>query len=377
MSPVGRALETDGYVLLVITLVVQVAFFYYLIRGRRGQRIQEAVEQRIHHRLLSVLVTLFLYLTLYRLVLLPVNYAGYRIHRFYGVATQSDLHWIADVLRSWAVNTCVIVPVLMLLLWAMNRWPRRWWLAATALMALTSAIVIYLAPLIVDPLFHHFTPLKDPALRQSILDLAARAHVHVNGVYEGQFSSTTTEGNAYVTGLGSSQRIVVWDTIVKNKPYPLPELNSILAHELGHYALHHIFKGLLLGILGSGILFYLVHRILLLGIHQGWVRRMGEPAVVIPLAASLIALNWVSLPISNAVSRTMESQADQFSLHLTHNPAAFIASMQRLCRQDKDDPWPNSFQKWVFYTHPSIAERIHAAFVYAQENRLPVQQAAH
>lgn len=368
MTPKAHALETAGYVLFAAGLFIRAIFFTVLLTGRRAWRLQDAITQRVRPRLLGAPVTLLIYLLLYQFALLPLAYVGYRIYHHYGISVQSTGRWFLDLGRGWAVQDCILIPVILLLLFAMRRWPRVWWIIAAIGVAVVSAGVVYLAPLVIDPLYHHFTPLRDPGLRDAILALARKAHVHVNGVYVGKFSSTTTEGNAYVTGLGSSQRIVLWDTILKK--YTPHEIQSIVAHELGHYALHHIAKGVAIGSAGSLLLFLITAGMVDRGMRGGWLRNRGEPATIVPAAALILALNVLALPATNFVSRTMESQADAFSLRITHHPDWFIAAMQRLSRQDYSDPWPNPFEKYVFYTHPSISERIFAAVHYAEEHRL-------
>lgn len=367
-TPVAAALETDGYALFAAACGIKLFIFWYLLSHGRGQRIQDAIDRRVKRPRLAAPLCLVTYLLLYELALLPVVFIGYRIDRHYGLVVEPGGRWAADLLRGWAVDWCVTVPTMLLLLWMMRSIPRWWWLAATGLVAMVSAATIYLAPLVIDPLFHHFRPLRDPSLRSAILQLAGRAHVHISGVYVGEFSSTTTEGNAYVTGLGSSQRIVLWDTILKK--FSPHELQSIIAHELGHYALHHIARGLALGVAGSLFIFAIIARVLDSGVRRGWLRRIGEPACMVPLAATAVLLNYLGLPVIGVASRAVEAQADAFSLRITNHPDWFIQAMQRLSRQDFDNPWPNPVLEFIFYSHPSLSQRIHMAARYARAHRI-------
>ena len=363
MSPNAVVMERDGYALMAAGWALSAAFFWFMLSRRRAWRIQDFIEIRFRPRKLAEAVVLGTFLLMSRLVMLPLEFVSYRIYHHYGVAVQSTSRWFGDEMRSCGVDLVVTIPVLLLLLWTMRRWQGHWWIPAAAGFAAVSAWMVYLTPLIIDPLFHRFSPLRDVGLRAQILELATRAGVHVNGVYVGQFSATTTEGNAYVTGLGDSQRIVVWDTLLKR--FSPGEVRSIVAHELGHYALHHILLGLILAIVGTSFALYLLARVLDVSRRWGWVRRPGEPAVLAIAAPVVFALNIMGMPIAHAASRTMESQADAFSLNLTQDPPSFIAAMQRLSVLDYSDPWPSRIQELVFYTHPSISERIHAAVLFA------------
>ena len=372
--PFARQLQTDGLILFGAGVAMQVVFFLLMVRGRLAGRIQEFISRRVRLAKARTPLTLTAYLVLYEILMAPVSFADYLVLHHFGLAVQSPARWAADLGKGFMVELIVLVPCLLLLGWAMRRWPRGWWVAAGVCFGLAGALMIYVTPVVVDPLFHTFRPLQAGALRTDILQLTSRAHIHVNGVYVAGFSATTTEGNAYVTGLGSSKRVVIWDTLLKS--YTPDEMQSIVAHELGHYALHHILIGLLLTTLGTFLLLFFGSLLIRRGVKQGWIRKPGDPESLIPLAALMVAANLVGMPVTNAISRTIESQADHFSLELTRRPDWFIQSMQHLSRQDASVPFPDPAIEVVFYTHPSISERIHSAVEFATAEKIPMDYEA-
>jgi STE24 endopeptidase len=281
------------------------------------------------------------------LVGLPLSWWRYRHERRWGFSTQSPRAWAGDRLRGLAVGEVLtVVPVGGLLALA-HLYPHSWpWRAAFAGAAL-ALFVSFVAPVMLEPVFNRFRPLEGP-LAGRLSALAERAGVPVREVLVSDASRRTRKVNAYVSGIGRTRRVVVWDTFLES---PSDELEVVVAHELGHRRMRHVLQGTLLG-MGAAVVFVAVLRPL---------RPHPEPsdAAFVLLLAGVLEL--AALPVLSALSRRWERAADRFSLLLTRDGDAFQRLHRRLATSnlaDLDPPKPLYY--WVF-THPTPPQRLVAA----------------
>jgi STE24 endopeptidase len=230
---------------------------------------------------------------------------------------------------------------------------------------------VALAPVVIDPLFHTIRPLRDADVRQRVLDLAGRAGVPVDQVYEVDASRRTRKANAYFTGLGRTKRIVLYDTLLAGSGPE--EVELVLAHEIGHWRRAHIWKGIGLSLLGMGIALWCGARVLEWAARRGAFHLAGPADVAgLPLFLFvLLVMHLASLPIQTGISRHFEREADRTSLELTGNAAAFIRSEVQLARSNLADLAPPRPVVWLLYTHPPVAERIRMAEEFARAS--PIQ----
>jgi STE24 endopeptidase len=260
------------------------------------------------------------------------------------------------------VVMAVLVAIAVALLMALAIWlGRSWWIAGGPALALAGTVLILAYPLVVQPLFNDFRPLPDRELAAKIEALAEQEGVTVKSVEVVDASRQTTAPNAYVAGLGPTRRVVLFDTLLDGR-FSEPEILSVAAHELAHVGRHHLWKGL-----GWFALIVIPCTFLV-----AWVtdRRGGlsDPAAVPLGLAVAFALFVLTLPLSNAVSRRYEAEADWIALRTTEDPGAFIGVEQEFVRSGLTDPTPPSLYSSWFATHPSPMRRI--AMAEAYESRL-------
>jgi len=315
----------------------------------------------------AVAIYLALLLLLFELATLPLGYyAGFVREHAFGLSTQTAAGWLLDRLKLAALDFALFLPLGSLLAFAWRHSPGRWLLPAWGVGSALAVLLVALAPLVIDPLFHTIRPLSDPGLRQRVLSLARAAGLPVEGVYVADASRRTTKANAYFTGLGATRRIVLYDTLLAKSDPESVEL--VVAHEMGHWKHAHIWKGLGLSLAGLGLLLWGGARLL----EWAGGRRLfhlGGPADVAALPLFLLALlllNLLALPLQNAVSRGFEREADRASLELTRNPQAFIRSEVALARANLADLSPSRPIVWLLYTHPPVLERIGMAEAFAR-----------
>jgi STE24 endopeptidase len=293
-----------------------------------------------------------------RLATLPVSaYAEVLRHR-YGLSTRSWGLWLRDVAVSTAISAAVTALALAGFLWLVRRAPRTWWAWAAGVAAGFVVVGSFLYPVVIEPAFNRFEPLPAGELRTRLLDLAEENGTPVQDVLVSDASRRTTALNAYVSGFGSTRRVVLYDTTLER----LPEdgVASIVAHELGHVVHRDVLTGTLIGALGSGA------AVALSGWLLSWtplLRRVGaqspaDPAVV-PLVLLLLSLSGLlSTPVQNLVSRQVETRADLRALELTGDAGAFVDMQRQLSATNLSDPDPPGAWHWFFGSHPTAAQRI-------------------
>jgi len=302
----------------------------------------------------------------FELLTLPLGYyAGFVREHAFGLSTQTRAAWFLDRAKAALIVLLLAVPLgsLLALLW--RRYPSHWVLPAWALAGIATVLLVAVAPVVIDPLFHTIQPLRDADLRQRLIALAGRAGIPVDQVYEMDASRRTKKGNAYFTGLGRTKRIVLYDTLITGSGPD--EVELVLAHEIGHWKLAHIWKGIGLSLLGMGVALWCGARVLEWAARRGAAYLTG-PADIAGLPLLLLVLfvvNLVSLPLQTGISRRFEREADRASLELTGNAAAFIRAEVQLARSNLADLVPPRAVVWLLYTHPPVAERIRMAETFA------------
>lgn len=293
-----------------------------------------------------------------RLVTLPVSAYAEMVRHRYGLSTRSWGLWLRDVGVATAIDATLTGVGLLALVWLARRAPRTWW--AWAALGAAGLVVVgsFLWPVLMEPAFNRFQSMPDGQLRSDLLALAEENGTPVQDVLVSDASRRTTTLNAYVSGFGSTRRIVVYDTVLDRLPDA--QIESIVAHELGHVAADDVLTGTLAGALGAAAgvaaLGWLVSTGALL--RRSGADSPGDPRIV-PLVLFLLAVGTLlSTPLQNLVSRQIEARADVHALDLTGDPGAFVDMQRGLAETNLSDPDPPAVWQWFFGSHPTTAERI-------------------
>jgi STE24 endopeptidase len=291
------------------------------------------------------------------LVHAPLSYlSGFVLGHRFGLSRQRFRDWLADWLKAALLGLGFGTLVSSGYYAALALLGANWWWGYGLALVVGLALLSYVLPYVIVPLFYRMRPVEDQAVAAAIERLVTRANTRVAGVCELDFSRKTSEGNAAVIGLGRSRRVVIADTLLHE--YPLPEIEAIVAHELGHHVQRDVLK--LLAVQGA---------FLLAGL---WLATtFGPPALdalglgrldsvdnfpALALAAELYSL--ALLPLGNALSRRIEAAADRYALTLTGSPAAFAAALRRLADQNLIEERPPRWAVLLLASHPPIADRI-------------------
>ena len=231
--------------------------------------------------------------------------------------------------------------------------PRRWWLRLWAVAAVMTVVAVAIDPVVIEPLFNHFTPMTNRVEAERIRALAARAGIPDARVLVMDASHQSAHTNAYVNGILGSQRIVVYDTLLREQSPA--EIDFVVAHEIGHYLLHHLWKGV------GFTLVYMLGLFALLGwLYRRWSGGLSvrQPAALPLVLLILVGAYYLSAPLPNGFSRWEEHQADVYGLHLTGDRAAAAASFVREEHSDLVYPDPPEWIVWWFFNHPSQEQRL-------------------
>jgi STE24 endopeptidase len=324
---------------------------------------------------------------------LPLSALARRRALAVGLATQSWRDWARDVAKTSAIEMGLAAAAAPAGVALMRRMPRWWWLPGAGLVVAGASGMTLLAPVVLEPLFNRYTPLPPGELRDDVLELARQAGVEVGEVYEVDASRRTTAANAYVTGLGPTKRVVLFDTLLSR--FTRDETRLVVAHELAHVRHRDVPRGLALLALAAPAGMYAAAQITrrlvgsvsarastsavsstsaLASIPSGDSTLLGaaplpDASTLPALAFSLGVVGAAIGTVSGALSRRVESRADAFSLRLTDMPEPFVAFEQRIVKQNLSDPDPPRWLTRLLASHPPTVERIGIALAYARLRR--------
>ena len=299
---------------------------------------------------------------------LPVSAISRERAKDVGLVTQGWVDWIGDVAKGTAIDAVIVAAGGALLVFGMRRFGRRWWAPAAAVAVAFGVVMTYVSPILIEPVFNTFKPLPRGELRSDVLELAERAGVQVGEVYEMDASRRTTAANAYVAGLGSTKRVVLYDTLLRD--FSPEEVRLVVAHELGHVHYRDVPRGLLYLAIVAPFGMFAVARL---------AERMapsGGPAAVPAVGLAIALIVPAITMISNQLSREVEARADRYSLELTGDPEALIGFQQRIVEQNVSDPEPPAWVHSLLGTHPTAMERIGQALAVSRQSPAAASGAA-
>jgi STE24 endopeptidase len=278
-----------------------------------------------------------------------------------GLSTQGWGAWLGDRAKSAGIGVGLSAGLAVLFIGLIRRFPRRWWVAGAGAVVAIEIVFVWLAPVVLDPLFNRYEDLPQGRTRTAVTDLAQRAGVDVGDVLVVDASRRTTAANAYVGGLGPTKRVVLYDTLLER--FDPAQVDLVVAHELAHVKQRDLARGMLWVAIVALPGMYVV-----MVLTRGWSGRAGAaPGSPASLPALALALSVVTLSltvVSNQLSRAVESRADSYSLELTGEPREFIKLERQLAIANVSDPDPPAWYRFLFGTHPSTVERIGIGLAY-------------
>lgn len=315
----------------------------------------------------------FLYWVQYSLVVGVLIFPGsvyedyFREHK-YGLATQTFGPWMIDQLKGLGVNLVLGGILVTLLFGVVRRTPRTWWIWGAAVTYVFLIVVVLITPVYLMPIFNTVKPLNDPKIVDPILRMARANGIPAKDVYEIDASRQTTRMSANVSGFGNTMRITLNDNLLRRGSPE--EIQAVMGHEMGHYVLNHVYKGLMFGLIMIVIFFAYLWKTIDWALQrwgEKWqIRGKGDTAIL-PLVLLLSSIfGFVVTPIMNSYTRTQEYEADMYGLNTSRQPDGFAQAAIHLGEYRKMSPGP--VEEWIFFDHPSGRNRIFAAMRWKAEN---------
>lgn len=314
----------------------------------------------VKNKFLQLTSYLFIFSLFTTFASLPIDYYGYKLSVSYGISVEQPSDWVRDEIINFWISFALSLVVIQVLYYMMQKSTKKWWLYTWLLSIPFTLFLTFIQPVLIDPIYNDFTPLQNKELETKIIEMAKKADIPANKVYQVNMSESTTSLNAYVTGIGKNSRIVLWDTTLEKLSDD--EILFIMAHEMGHYVKKHVYINIATYLLLTLVGLYLCYKIMTRittkhGEKMGIVNKQGF--TMIPLLFLLSSLlGVVSDPLTNLQSRMHEVDCDKYALKMTGNTDAAIKTFQELSRIGLDDVHPPLIIKVWRNSHPSILERI-------------------
>lgn len=308
------------------------------------------------------------------IIFFPMNfYSSFILEHKYNLSNQTLLKYFTEGIKSTVVSGVIGIPILLLFYFILKEFGDNWWLVFAIAMFFISVILSQLFPIVIFPIFYKVKPIEDEELKERIKSLAIQAGLKVQDVYSFDMSKNTKKANAAFTGLGKTKRIILGDTLLSS--YTKDEIETVIAHELGHYKKKHIIKNIIYGTLNSFLIFFVISILYKSTLNWFGFSSVTEIAALPLLTLWAMLIGLVQTQIGNMLSRKFEYEADQYAIETTRKPSSFIQTLNKLTDQNLGDREPHPFVEWFFYSHPSIRKRIAAIENFA--NKTGIAEESH
>jgi STE24 endopeptidase len=367
----SNAYFEGGYWLQLWNFLLGLVISWLLLRRRISARVRDICQRVGRFGVLrDALYGVFFSLASWVAALPLTIYQGYFREHQYQMATQTFGPWLVDQLVMLGVQTAGFAFALAVLYAVIRRTGERWWIwgSLAAMALLVFAVVV--EPVWIDPLTNTYRPVSDPTIKAAVLQMAHADEVPVDNVYEFDASRQTTRVSANVSGILGTAAVRLNDNLLRTS---LPEIRAVMGHELGHFVMNHIYKGLceMTLVILAGFVFVKWALDALLRRHgAAWgLRGAGDVASFPLFLAVFSAFMFVATPINNTLTRTQEIEADRFGLNLSREPHGEAEVDLKLTEYRKPDPGP--IEEFVFFDHPSTRHRIHDAMQWRQAMGTP------
>lgn len=356
--------------MLLWAVVVAAVVTWLIVRFGILDRLEAKLGEK--RRNLSALVIAFVYFVVSAILMLPWSvYADWWREKSYGRTAQPFSDWLFQLGIGTLVSAMIGAIFLTGVYWLIRRAGKRWWIWSGALVAVGFAFVALLSPVLIEPLFNHYTPVPPGQVHDAVVQMAGRAGVPPERVFMYNGSRQSNNFTANAGGVGSTARVAISDVAFKNAT--LDEVRAVTGHEIGHYVLKHTWWGILFTSICAIILFWIAEQS-----FPWFARRFGssatlpEPRGLPVLMFMLTFFGFVGMPIVNTFSRTLEAQADMYSLQTENRPDALSTSLVKTAEYRY--PRPNKIEEIIFYDHPSVESRVHTAMEWKATHPEPPAQ---
>ena len=356
--------------MLLWALIVAAIVTWLIVRSGLLDRLEARLGEKRAN--VKALVIAFVYFIVSTILTLPWSvYSDWWREKSYGRTAQPFSDWLLQLGIGALISAIGGAIFMAAVYWLMRRAGRAWWAWAGVVTAILFAFVMLLSPVLIEPLFNKYEPVPPGQVRDAVVEMAQRAGIPANKVYMYNGSRQSNNFTANASGVGSTARVAISDVAFKNAS--LDEVRAVTGHEIGHYVLKHIWWGILFYSVGAVILFWLADLT-----FPWFAARFGSSASLrdprgIPVLMFMVTLfGLLTLPFSNTFSRTLEAQADMYSLRTENRPDALSTSLVKTAEYRY--PRPNRIEEIIFYDHPSVESRARTAMEWKAAHPEPPAQ---
>jgi STE24 endopeptidase len=358
-----------GYWMILWDFLYGAVVALLLLNLRWSARMRDLAERVTRFKPVHTFVYWLQYLVLITLLGFPLTvYEDYFREHKYGLATQTFGPWMGDQVKGLGVGLVLGGLLAMLLFGVVRRLPRTWWVWGAVVTTLFLIFAALIAPVYIVPIFNKVTRLDDPKIVDPILSLARANGIPAKDVFQIDASRQTTRMSANVSGFANTMRITLNDNLLRRASPE--EIQAVMGHEMGHYVLNHIYKGIMFFLIVTVAAFAYLYWGLDWALQrwgEKWQIRGVTDMAVIPLVVLLVSIfGFVFTPISNTFTRTQEYEADMYGLNTSRQPDGEAEADIHLGEYRKMNPGP--IEEWIFFDHPSGRNRIYAAMRWKAEN---------
>ena len=358
-----------GYWLIMWDFLYGAVICLILLNLRWSAAMRNVAERITRFKPLQTAIYWTQYLVLTTILGFPLAvYEGFIREKKYGLATQTFGGWMGDQGKELLVGLVLGSIALMILFGLVRKLSRTWWIWGAVVSVVLTVFLMLIGPVFLQPIFNTPTKLNDPKVTTPILAMARANGIPARDVWQIDASKQSTRMSANVSGFGKTMRITLNDNLLRRATPE--EIQAVMGHEMGHYVLNHVYKGIMFFALVYIIFFALLYKTLEWSLNrwgEKWqIRGVGDPAVL-PLVILVISIfGFVMTPVFNTWVRTAEAEADMYGLNASRQPDGFARAAIHLGEYRKMSPGP--VEEWVFYDHPSGRNRIYRAMRWKGEN---------
>lgn len=312
------------------------------------------------HYSIQALIFTFYFSLLSFIIDFPISVLSYSISKSFGISIQGFSDFMREACMDFWISGIVMFLIVYVVYWLIRKRKKSWWFYAWLLSIPFALFSVFIQPVLIDPLYNDFSEIENKDLEQKILALAEQADIPADHVYQVEMSNETNAMNAYVTGIGSNARIVLWDTTLNGLTEE--EILFIMAHEMSHYIHKDIYQNIAIQLLFTFFGLWAV-RLVMARLEKKNSNRIKQEDLTSYASWPLIllvlsVLSFATDPVSNAISRHDERVCDAYAAEVTNNPEAGITTFQALSRNALSEVNPPTLIKWLRYSHPPLMERL-------------------
>lgn len=356
----SKQYEKISLVLSIFSTLLSIIVLVLFVVSGYSAELRNAVSAWFENPYLQLLIFLAIIAGAYSVISFPISYVSdFWLEHHFELSNQTFLNWIWDKTKGFLVGLVLGVPLILVFYFFLLNYPQTWWFWIATVLFFFSVFIGKIAPNYIFPLFYKFEKLNDEHLVARMQELAKKGNFALEGLYRFNMSKTTKKANAAFTGLGKSKRIILGDTLLDK--FNTDEIESVFAHEVGHYVHKHIIQGIVIGTISSYASLFIAHWLYAGVVSKYEFSGVADLAALPVLSLIVTIISLITAPLSNALSRFNERQADRYALTHSTNPSAFIDALKKLSESNLSNPAPHPLVEFLFHSHPSVDKRVRFA----------------